>query len=232
MELSLVEIIISGLLLTIGLTWVFFLICEKANEVDWGNPWLNRLDGFVRLFCRHYHGLKYNPVKLNDHGAALVVANHISGLDPLLMIAASPRPLRFLIAREEYERFGLRWLFAKAGCIPVDRNKNPERALREAIRALKSGEIVALFPQGGIQMPGKRVKPLKGGAAQLAKMAQCPIATMHISGIHRWSAGKTMMAVLIPSSARIHCHEPVDCADLGKDACLIELENRILQTPT
>ncbi len=61
----------------------------------------------------------------------MVVANHISGLDPLLMAAASRRSLHFMIAREQYERFGLKWLFRMAGCIPVDRERAPEKGAGE-----------------------------------------------------------------------------------------------------
>jgi len=102
-------------------------------------------------------------------GCALLACNHISGLDPFLLIAASPRPLRFMIAREEYERFGLRWLFRRGHCIPVDRDRQPERALREALRALNAGEVVAVFPQGGIQRESQGHRKLKGGVVRLAQ---------------------------------------------------------------
>ena len=80
------------------------------------------------------------PIPLPETGAAIVVCNHISGLDPLVLIAATPRPLRFLIAREEYERFGLQWLFRLGKCIPVERDKRPELAMRAALRAIENGE--------------------------------------------------------------------------------------------
>jgi len=74
------------------------------------------------------------------------VSNHVSGLDPLLLIAATRRPLRFVIAREEYERWGLRWLLHAVGCIPIARGRNPRSALSAARAALEAGEVVALFP--------------------------------------------------------------------------------------
>ncbi|MDH3468394.1 MAG: hypothetical protein OES26_21230 [Gammaproteobacteria bacterium] len=82
--------------------------CERSNRADWGNAWLNRLDGLNRLFCRWYHRLEPTSGALPAHGATVVVANHVSGLDPMLILATCDRPLRFVIAREHYERFGLR----------------------------------------------------------------------------------------------------------------------------
>ncbi|MGD2083234.1 MAG: 1-acyl-sn-glycerol-3-phosphate acyltransferase, partial [Chromatiales bacterium] len=81
-----------------------FSLVRAANLTDWGSGWLNLLDGVNRLFCRYYHRMNDVVLPLPAEGAAIVVANHVSGLDPLLLIAASRRPLRFLIAREQFER--------------------------------------------------------------------------------------------------------------------------------
>jgi 1-acyl-sn-glycerol-3-phosphate acyltransferase len=64
----------------------------------------------------------------------------MSSLDPFLLLTACKRPLRFLVASEEYERPILNWLFIASGCIPVDRVGRPEKALREAFRALQQCE--------------------------------------------------------------------------------------------
>jgi 1-acyl-sn-glycerol-3-phosphate acyltransferase len=113
---------------------------ERANGAEWGGKWLDRLDGLNRIFCRRYHRLSAECLPLPEQGPALLVANHCSGLDPLLPIAASRRPLRFIIATEQYHRFGLEWLFRAVGCIPVDRRGRPERAFRDALKALRAGE--------------------------------------------------------------------------------------------
>lgn len=134
---------------------------EAPHQVNWGGRWINRIDGWLRLFCRHYHRLPGNALHLPGRGGAIVVANYVSGLDPLLLIAASRRPLRFLIARERYERFGLTWLFRLGGCIAEDRVVRPQRALREALRALRAGEVVTLFPHGAIHADA--TPPLKEG---------------------------------------------------------------------
>jgi 1-acyl-sn-glycerol-3-phosphate acyltransferase len=111
-----------ALLLALWLGWRrLSAVGREANGADWGNDWLNRLDGLARLFCRRFHRLDAAPLPVPASGGALLAANHISGLDPILMLAVCPRPLRFMVAKEEYNRWWLRWLYDRIGFIPVDR---------------------------------------------------------------------------------------------------------------
>lgn len=197
------------IIIFISLLGIFSLILA-AHKTDWGNIWLNFLEGLNQIFCKYYHRLEYTPIELPETGPALVVANHVSGLDPMLLIAACRRPLRFMIAREEYERFGLTWLFKAIGCIPVDRTGRPEIALRAALRALEAGEVIALFPQGKITLPGEKQK-LKRGSLWLAQRSNCPIYPVFISGIS--GMGHVIRAVLWRSHAKIVSYPQLDLND-------------------
>ncbi len=196
---------IMGLIIIVATAWYLWhracRACEAANLTDWGSVWLNRLDGLNRLFCTRYHRLQYEPIHLPAQGAALLVANHISGLDPLLIVAAARRPLRFMIAREEYQRFGFTWLFRAMGCIPVERARKPEQALREALRVLEKGEAVALFPQGGIRLDSEPAGKLKRGVIKLAELTQGVVHPVRIEGVR--GEGRVVSAVLLRSHARI-----------------------------
>jgi len=196
-------------ILVIVAWWIKRLLnaCVLANLTEWGNPWLNCLDGLNRLFCQYYHRLEYIPIELPKQGPAVIVANHLSGLDPLLLFAATRRPLHFLIAREQYERFGLRWLFKAAGCIPVDRSTRPERALRAAWRTLKAGEVIALFPQGKIVLPEELKKPLKRGGLWLAQHTQSPVYPVHLTGIT--GRGHIFRGILWRSQAKLVSYPPL-----------------------
>ena len=174
---------------------------DRAQVADWGHRWLNFLDGLNRLFCRHYHRLRKRRLHLPPTGAALVVANHISGLDPLLMLAVSPRPLRFIIAREQYERWWLRWLFRALGCIPVERGANSRVALTHARRALAAGEVVALFPFGGIHLEHHGPGKLRRGIQHLARASGAPVYPLRLSGIR--GLGMVVASVFLRSRARI-----------------------------
>lgn len=189
---------------------------QRANGADWGNRAVNRVDGWIRLHCTRYHRLDYQPIALPESGPAIVVSNHISGLDALILITACRRPLRFLIAKEQYHRFGLNWLYRAAGCIPVDRRGRPEQAFRAAVKALAAGEVVAVFPHGtidGHQSPRR----IKAGACKLASLAGCPIYPAYISGVK--GAGHTLLALPLRSRARLENFAPIYCRADETKAC-------------
>jgi 1-acyl-sn-glycerol-3-phosphate acyltransferase len=163
------------------------------------------------FFCRYYHRLEYTPIELPTHGPAIVVANHLSGLDPFLLFVATRRPLRFLIAREFYESFWLNWLYRAVGCIPVDRARRPEVALRAALRALQSGEVIAIFPQGKITLPTEPPRKLKRGSLWLAQQVQCPIYPVHLAGIR--GMGYIMRGVFLPTRATLISYPPIHKID-------------------
>lgn len=191
---------------------------KKENKTDWGNRGLNILDGINRIYCKYYHGLKSDALHLPESGSALLVANHISGIDPMALIAASHRPLRFIIAEEQYNRFGLKWLFKSVGCIPVNRQVRPERAMREAIRRLRKGEVVALFPQGGITLFSDEKTPLKAGVVRLARIAKCPIIPAHIDGVK--GIGHVFRSVIYPGKITIQCHDPIAAESMQEEEIL------------
>ena len=193
--------IILIILLAVFAILYFLRACKKANRTDWGGLILNTLEGMNRLFCHRYHRLNKVTIPLNDSGPAIVVSNHISGLDPMLMLASSPRPLRFLIAREQYERFGFKWLFRAIGCIPIDRSKQADNAMRQAIKALHNGEVLAIYPMGKIHLEDDPPVKMKPGAARLAIKSKCKIYPLYISGVK--SPGNVMLPVFLRGNARI-----------------------------
>lgn len=212
---------VPALLLMCGLLawgWQRAMRWLEANGRDhWGSRGFYRLDGFNRLFCSRYHRLRHDPIPLPKSGGAVLVANHISGLDPLLLGAATDRPLHFLVAREQYGRFGTRWFFRGTHCIPVDRSTRPARAFRSALAALARGEVVAVFPQGGIAI-GDEQKPLKGGALRMAQLAGVPLVPVYIDGVA--GRGKVTGALFPRSRATITAYAPIGCSDQSREDCL------------
>jgi len=192
---------ISIFLLAVILVSRLVTASRRANTVDWGNNALNLLDGLNRLFCRHFHRLEHGGVALPKSGPVIVACNHISGLDPLLLLAACNRPLRFLIAKEEYERWWLRVLYKHMGCIPVDRTRHAERAFYQARHALENNQAVAIFPQGGLQRTDSPPQRIKRGIVMLADLGGAPIVPLRLSGI--CGAGRVFAAIFMRSTARL-----------------------------
>lgn len=208
--------------------WLYLLrLLDHAHGAEWGNRWLNRLDGLYRIYARRYHRLVAQPMVLPGQGPAIVVANHISGLDPILLVAASPRPLRFIMASEEYHRFGLTWLFRAAKCIPVDRKGRPERAFRAALAALKGGEVVALFPHGRIYRDSEVPHHLKPGAARLAQMTGATIYPFRLEGVA--GEGTVLSSLWKRSHARLIQHSPIICEADAPMQCHHQLEMLMLR---
>ncbi len=193
--------------MTLILLLIFFTVCLSQSRADWGGIHVNWLDGLTRILCKVLHRHPGLVLPLPEQGPAIVAANHVSGLDPLLLIAASRRPLRFLIAAEEYHRPVLHWIFKAAGCIPVDRQGRAEQALRAARRALEKGEIIALFPHGKIHLDTDSPRPIKAGVIRLAKWTTTPIYPVRLDGIK--AQGQVLLAPFVPSHVQISVGEPL-----------------------
>ncbi|MDH5325054.1 MAG: 1-acyl-sn-glycerol-3-phosphate acyltransferase [Gammaproteobacteria bacterium] len=220
--------LVAGILGAVG-TRHLLRILDANKSADWNLPWLNCVIGLICLFCRYYHRFQGPNLPLPETGGAIVAANHVSGLDALILISASPRPLRFLIAREQYERFGLTWLLRAAGCIPVERSGRPELAFRQALRVLQQGEVVALFPHGTIQLDHHPRKRLKGGVAKLALLSKSPVFPVRLDGIR--GQGHTVLAIPVRSRVKIKTGAPLDLDDNSHQQVFLEqlaqfIENR------
>jgi len=217
-----------GWLLLLAVLATLVLVGLINARADWGGAHVNWLDGWTRLLCRYLHGVKHTQLALPESGPAIVVANHVSGVDPLLLIATARRPLRFLIATEQYERPVLHWLFRLAGCIPVDRKGRPEQALRVARRALEQGEVLALFPHGKIHLDSDPPRPIKGGVVRLAAWTGAPIYPVRIDGVK--AQGKIILAPFTPDKVRLSLHSPLNTADSDVKALLEHIAEAI-ETP-
>jgi len=164
---------------------IFFVIAigKHFNGTDWGHPATNILDGWLRFYCKKYHRQGDVEIPIPQGVPLIMVSNHLCAIDPFLLITATRRPVRFMIAKEEYEKPVLNWMFRAAGCIPVDRNGRVEGAFRSALRAIKAGELVAIFPQGGIHCDSNPRERIKAGVIKLSKLSGCSLLPVRINGI-------------------------------------------------
>ena len=113
-------------------------------------------------------------------GAAILVCNHVSFVDAVLLMAASPRPIRFIMDHKIFKVPVLGWLFRLAKAIPIaPRTQDPkayEAAFDAAARVLKDGDLLCIFPEGGITRDGS-LQEVKGGIMKiLERTAQQGIA--------------------------------------------------------
>jgi 1-acyl-sn-glycerol-3-phosphate acyltransferase len=138
-------------------------------------------------------------------GAAILASNHLSFLDANIVSAASPRKVSFMIAREWYERWPIRWMAEFLGCIPVNRSGQDLGAVKTALKHLSKGYLLGCFPEGGISQDGE-IQDGKLGVALMAIKAGCPVVPVRLSGYRYQSLAKTF---LIPKRIRIRIGKPL-----------------------
>lgn len=111
------------------------------------------IKGTIRLLLRLYFRWQVvNPPRLE--GGFVVVANHSSFLDPIILGAATPRNVVFLINSASHRSPLLGWFYRLYRCIPVDLRGSNRDALRACHAALDAGEVIGVFPEGGITRDG------------------------------------------------------------------------------
>jgi 1-acyl-sn-glycerol-3-phosphate acyltransferase len=124
-------------------------------------------------------------------GAAVLVCNHVSFVDAVLLMAASPRPIRFIMDHRIFKVPLLGWLFKLAKAIPIAPQKEDpeayEAAFDAAARVLREGDLLAIFPEGSITKDGQ-LQPFKGGIMKILARAQAdgltvPVIPMALSNL-------------------------------------------------
>ena len=113
----------------------------------------------------------------------IVVANHTSNLDPVILGAVFPRRLRYLAKEELFKPFIFGNMVRALGSIPVRKSDSQSAgtALRTFLKLLEGGENVLLFPEGSRSLDGK-LQPLEAGVALIALRSGAPIIPAFISG--------------------------------------------------
>ena len=108
-------------------------------------------------------------------GAAVLTCNHVSFVDPVLLMAASPRPIYFVMDHRIFKMPVLGWLFRLAKAIPIaPRAEDPvayEAAFEAAAKVLRDGDLLAIFPEGGITKDGT-LQTFKGGIMKILENAE------------------------------------------------------------
>ncbi len=107
---------------------------------------------------------------LPTQGAAILTCNHVSFIDPVLLMAASPRPIYFVMDHRIFKMPVLGWFFRLVKAIPIaPRAEDPvmyEAAFEAAAKVLRNGDLLAIFPEGGITKDGE-LQPFKGGIMKI-----------------------------------------------------------------
>lgn len=123
---------------------------------------------------------------LPDDGAALLVCNHVSFMDAVILSAQCRRPIRFVIDHQIYRTPVFNHVFQATGSIPVADPRTDRDATRgaydEVANALAGGALVGIFPEGYITDDGE-IGPFKGGVARILRRSPVPVIPMALRGL-------------------------------------------------
>ena len=118
-------------------------------------------------------------------GPALLVSNHVSFVDGLIVLASTPRFIRFIVHKDIADLQAFRRLSKVMRAIPIS-SEDPPRAvvsaLKEAGKALESGELVCIFAEGQISRTGQ-LQPFRGGMEKILKHHPAPIIPVHLDQV-------------------------------------------------
>jgi 1-acyl-sn-glycerol-3-phosphate acyltransferase len=165
------------------------------------------LRGLNACFCRAYHRLQIvRPSQLPRQGPAILVCNHISALDPVMIQASSSRLIRWMMAREYYQQKSIKWLLDLVGTIPVDRSARDVGAMRTTIEALAAGYVIGIFPEGKISKDNQ-ILPFQSGVVLLAAKSGAPVFPAYLDGTQR---GQSMLrAYFKPNHSKVAYGVPI-----------------------
>jgi 1-acyl-sn-glycerol-3-phosphate acyltransferase len=173
--------VIAGALLKAGFTIPqIFLFTGIANAVVAFYIFLLVPEYLLRFVAWMLSHFVYRfDVKGEEHipaeGAAVLVCNHVSFIDAVLLMAASPRPIRFIMDHRIFRVPVLGRLFRLAKAIPIAPQKEDpaayEEAFARAVQVLREGDLLAIFPEGAITRDGS-LQPFKGGVMKILEAAR------------------------------------------------------------
>ncbi len=121
-----------------------------------------------------------------EEGPAVLVCNHVSFVDAVVIMAACRRPIRFVMDHHIFRTPVLSFIFRTGGAIPIASAKESpetlERAYDEIARALEAGDLVGIFPEGRITDTGE-LNPFRGGISRIIEKTPVPVVPMALRGL-------------------------------------------------
>ena len=146
------------------------------------------------LYRVRVDGMEHIP----EEGPALLVCNHVSFMDPLLLMANLRRPARFVMYYKIFNIPVLKFVFHTAKAIPIAGHKEDPEVLQQAYdevdAALADGELVCIFPEGGLTRDGD-IAPFRQGVTRILERRPVPVVPLALRGLWGsvWSRRDSML---------------------------------------
>ena len=146
---------------------------QKLNAVS---KWFRTLRRALPILYRPlFPYKKYGHTKLYTDRPYIFVGNHLSVLDVVFPVSSTSRPVHFMAKQCLFEKGLMKWFVTKSECIPVNRDGTDVKAIMQAMKYLKSGECLGIYPEGTRNKTKERFLPFKGGATAIAIKTKTPV---------------------------------------------------------
>lgn len=147
-------------------------------------PFIRTAHALNRAYAFAFQRLKVvTPCPLPREGPAILICNHVSGLDPFLLQATCPRVIRWMMAKEYFDIPRTRGLCERMGYISVARSGRDSASLKAGLRALAAGQIIGIFPEGKIN-DTPDILPFQPGVALLASRGKAMVYPARLTMQH------------------------------------------------
>jgi len=181
----------------LALVAIGFAVRARSGErLAWGGV-VGCVEAVARPLARFIHRTRWEGFEgfRPPEGGFVIVANHASGLDPPLVQFAAQRRVRFMMAKEQMHP-AMDWLWRRLEVLPVTYTAADAGMLREAVRHVRSGGVVGVFPEGAIERPPCVLAPFAEGTGTLVALTKAPVVVLWIHGTP--SVGNALLDPFVP----------------------------------
>jgi 1-acyl-sn-glycerol-3-phosphate acyltransferase len=207
------------------------------SDPRWKKPWY---DGWfaimATLFTTAFSLRTEGSINVPANGPVLLLANHQSFIDPILVGLAARRHLRYLARKTLFRNPAFTWFIESLNAVPVNQEGFARDGLQSIIDLLKHGQAVTVFPEGERTLTG-RMNPLRPGVHLVLRRSECQIVPVGIAGAYaawpRWRAYPIPAPIFLPpwdGTVAVSIGKPISSAHyegLDRVEVLADLEKRI-----
>ena len=163
----------------------------KLNKYE---KWFRTIRRFEKTVFRClFPYKKHGHTEAFTDGPYIFVGNHLGDLDVAYVASALNKPVHFLAKKELFEKGLMKWFVNKCQCIPVNRDGTDYKAIMQAMKYLKNGESIAIYPEGKRNFTDEIMLPFKSGAAAISIKTKTPIVpVVNLKRIKLFSHGHVL----------------------------------------
>ena len=180
----------------------------------------------ARILTTAFFDLKVDGLEnIPERGGALIISNHQSNLDPVVLGARLRRSLSYMAKEELFHVMPpFTWLLRSLGAFPVHQGHGDVRAMRQCIQRLQDGYLLNIYPEGS-RTPDGEIGRIEKGVALIERRAHVPIIPAVIVGaFEAWPIHRTFPR---PGPIRIQFGQPMNLADMDSDRILATIDRTL-----